>query len=70
MKCKCKLKRQKKYSNNNENFSERKMKQFGNPPVQLTPISEQFFHGPSLCPNGKKKTPPLPPPLILGEETM
>ena len=57
------------YSNNNGNFSERKMKQFGNPPfltelpppsspVQLTPISEQFFHDLFLCLNLENKNPP------------
>ena len=35
----------------NENFSERKMiKQFGTPPFNYPPISEQFFHNPPLCP--------------------
>ena len=53
-------------------FSEGKLiKQIGNPPFlrepppfQLTPISEQFFHGPPLCLNFKSKNPT--PPLILG----
>ena len=41
----------------------------GSPPFKKPPISEQFFHGPPLCPNFKNKK----PPLILGggeEETM
>ena len=64
----------KKYSNSNENFSERKMmKQFGTSPFsKRTPlstnplISEQFFHDPPFCPNFKNKK----PPNFTGEETM
>ena len=55
-------------------FSEGKlMKQFGNPlskrppPLINSPISEQFFHDPPLCPNFKNKK---PPPNFRGEETM
>ena len=47
-------------------FSEGKlMKQFGTPPLSTnTPISEQFFHVPPLCPNFKTKN-PAPTPLFF-----
>ena len=57
-------------------FSEGKlMKQLGNPhlskrnpPFNLPPISEKFFHDPPLCPNFKNKK--HPPNFRGGKETM
>ena len=43
------------------------MKQFGTPPFNQPPISEQFVHDPPLCPNFKTEIPPLSPNM---EETM
>ena len=52
-------------------FSEGKqMKQFETSPLSTNiPISEQFFHDPTLCPNFKNKNPP-PHNFRWGEETM